>query len=663
MGCDRPPEAQPNPTETPRLRQATEWPVYGGNEEALRYSALENITADNVGQLEIAWTYRHGDVPRADDTIGISSFQATPILVDGVLYFSTPFNRVIALDPATGAEHWTYDPGLDRSGRYGFLASRGVAAWRDVARPAADRCARRIFTATRDAFLIALDAATGEPCSGFGESGRIDLAPGAGPERWRGEYGVTSPPELIGDLAVVGSLVADNQRTDAPSGVVRAFDARTGALRWAWDLAPPGFDYANRPTSADGYALGTPNVWAPMSSDPERNLLFVPTGNPAPDFYRGAGSDMDYYGSSVVALRASTGEVVWRFQTVHHDLWDYDVPAQPTLVDLTRDGRVVPALIQATKMGLLFVLHRETGEPIFGVEERPVPQGAPPGERLSPTQPFPVKPPPLVPLSFSPEQAWGLTPFDRRACRKAHQRIRNEGIYTPPSLEGSLLYPATTGGVSWAGVAVDPERKLLVVNTNDIASEVTRLVPRAEFDAHRPDQYTPFKSPQDGTPFGLVKEVILSPLGIPCNPPPWGRLTAVDLEAGEILWERPFGTVRDLVPMPFDIGVGVPSYGAPLVTRSGLIFIGAAVGRDYLRAFDLRTGEELWRGRLPFGGQATPMTYRVDDVDGAPRQYVVIAAGGHYLFHETVGEELGDALVAFAIPESRSRFARRPTSR
>jgi quinoprotein glucose dehydrogenase len=378
--------------------------------------------------------------------------------------------------------------------------------------------------------------------------------------------------------------------------------------------------------------------------DAERDLVFVPTGNPAPDYYRSGRPEMDYYGSSVVALRGSTGEVVWRFQTVHRDHWDFDVPAQPTLIDLERDGRAVPALVQATKMGFLFVLERETGRPLFPVEERPVPRSGAPGDAVSPTQPFPVKPPPLVPTTLGPDDAWGMTPWDRRSCRRAIESLRFEGMYTVANEEWTLMYPGNMGGSNWGGVAFDPERQLVIANTSDVPWKV-RLVPRAEFESTRRANPGREIVPQTGTPFGMWREVLLSPLGVPCNRPPWGSIAAVDLRSGEIAWQRPFGTIRDLTPLPLDIELGVPNVGGPLVTRSGLVFIGAALD-DYLRALEVTSGEELWRARLPAGGQATPMSYFVHG-EGGGRQFVVIAAGGH----GRGGTTLGDALVAFALPE------------
>ena len=399
---------------------------------------------------------------------------------------------------------------------------------------------------------------------------------------------------------------------------------------WPGGELPPGFDYTP----------GTPNVWAPISVDEARDLVFLPTGNSAPDYYGGQRHGIDTYASSVVALRGSTGELVWSFQTVHHDLWDFDVASQPTLTTLVRGSEPIPAVVQATKMGMLFVLHRETGEPLFEIEERPVPQGGVEGEMLAPTQPFPVRPPPLVPHDIGPHDAWGLTPWDRSACREQMEGLRFDGIYTPPSMQGTLMYPGNAGGSNWGGVAVDAQRQLLVANTMDLAWAVT-LFPTQEFDQRRETAGDVELARQRGTPYGLECRTLLSPLGIPCNPPPWGTLAAVDLASGAIRWQVPLGTIRDLTPLPLAINYGVPGLGGPLVTASGLIFIGATVD-NYIRAFDLDGGRELWRSRLPAGGQATPMTYRLRP-DGL--QYVVIAAGGHGRAETTIG----DALIAYAL--------------
>jgi quinoprotein glucose dehydrogenase len=620
----------------------TEWRSYGNDPGGQRFADLADVTPENVSRLAVAWTYPSGDASDGTGAVpSTSAFEATPILVDGTLYFCTPFSRVIALDPSSGVERWSFDPGIDLSGSYANqLVCRGVASWLDRAAPDGSACRRRILTATNDARLLALDAATGRPCADFGAAGEIDLNPAAGPQRWRGEFQVTSPPAVVGDLVVVGSAISDNQRSDAPSGVVRAFGARKGRLRWAWDLAPPGYVRTPENTSGAGHVLGTPNAWAPFSVDEARDLVFVPTGNPMLDYFRGGRPGIDHYGSSVVALRGTTGEVVWRFQTVHHDLWDYDVPAQPTLTTVRREGAALPAVVQATKMGLLFVLHRETGEPLFPVEERPVPQQGAPGERLSPTQPFPVRPPPLVRHTLSVDDAWGLLFFDRRWCRERIRALRNDGIYTPPTLQGSIMFPGNIGGSNWGGVAVDPERQVVVANVSEVPFLVT-LLPRERYAAEKEANPDVEIAPQEGAPFALRREPFLSPLGVPCVRPPWGRLAAVDLGSGEILWSVPFGTGRDLRPIPLPIRWGTPNVGGPLVTRSGLVFIGAAMD-DYLRAFDLATGDELWKARLPAGGQATPMTYRAGG-----HQFVVIAAGGH----GRAGTSLGGALVAFALAD------------
>ena len=640
----------PLPDPGPAVR-VSEWPAYGGDLGGARHVPLDAITRENVSALRPAWTYRHGDVSDGGGEVrSTTAFENTPILVDDLLYLCTPFNRVVALDPATGAERWVFDPEIDLAARYANqLVCRGVSTWLDPEARDDAPCRRSVFTATNDARLIALDARTGVPCSAFGTVGEVDLNPGPGPQRWKGEYQVTSPPAVVGDVVVVGSAVSDNARIDAPSGVVRGFDARSGALRWAWDLAPPGFDHAAGLTSDAGYALGTPNVWAPMSVDEPRDLVFVPTGNAAPDYYRGERSGMSHFGSSVVALRGQTGEIVWHFQTVHNDLWDFDVPAQPTLTRIDIDGVRRDAVVQATKMGLLFVLDRETGEPLLPVEERPVPTaGAPPTEVLSPTQPFPLTPI-LVRDAIAPADAWGITPWDRGHCREALETLRFDGMYTPPSVQGTVMLPGNVGGSNWGGIAVDPERQLALVRSSDVPWAVT-LIPRAEFEAKRAASPGVEHGPQIGTPYGLRRELLLSPLGLPCIGPPWGTLAAVDLRSGEIRWQVPHGSVRDLAPVPLPLTWGVPGIGGPIVTSGGLVFIAAALD-DYLRAFDVETGEELWKGRLPAGGQSTPMSFRAAFEDGSARQYVVIAAGGH----ARAGTRLGDSLVAFALEEPATR--------
>jgi quinoprotein glucose dehydrogenase len=638
LGC--PGEREATITAETASGRARDWPHYAGDAGGRHFSPLADITPDNVTRLRKAWTYRTGDLP-GPEVAGEIASEVTPLLVDETLYLCTPFNRVIALDPETGAERWSYDPEVDTGVRYANqMVCRGVAAWRDPDAPATQPCARRIFTATNDARLIALDRATGRPCEGFGDRGQVRLSTAVGALVWPGEYQVTSPPVVGHDLVVVGSAVSDNLRTDAPSGVVRAFDAGTGALRWAWDLRPPGFLATPENTSDEGYALGTPNVWAPMSVDLERDLLFVPTGNPAPDYYRDEASNraLDHYGSSVVALRLSSGEVVWSFQTVHHDVWDLDVPAQPTLFELRRGDERIPALVQGTKMGLLFVLHRETGEPLFPVEERPVPQAGVPGQILSATQPYPVRPPQLVPSRLAPEQAFGLTPWDRGRCRDRLAASRSEGTYTPPSLQGSVLFPGNSGGINWGGVAVDEEHQRLVTNVTTLPWSI-RLIPRDDPEVR---ELAGEVGEMKGTPYVLHREVLLSPLGLPCNPPPWGEVLAVDLGSGEVRWRTPLGTVRDLAPFPLPpIRLGVPTLGGSLLTGGGLVFIGATLDH-YLRAFDAETGTELWRARLPASGNASPMSYRVRD---GGRQYVVIAATGY----GRSGGKVSDAIVAFAL--------------
>lgn len=633
--CDAAPRALPVDMDGP----VSEWPEYGGDKGALRYSPLDQITPENVARLDVAWTYHHGDASDGSADTKRTSFQATPIVVDGLLYFCTAFNRVIALDPRSGNEAWVFDPRLAaKSGPGPYpLTCRGVAHW-SADSAVGGECASRIFTGTRDAELIALDAKSGKPCGDFGSKGRVALREGLGKhEEW--EYYPTSAPVVVGDVVVIGALVADNVRVDAPGGVVRAFDVRSGKLRWAWDPVPPGGSAAAG--SGDRrYAAGTPNVWAPLSADADRAVVYVPTGNPSPDLFGGVRDGIDYYGSSVVALDAATGELRWHFQTVHHDVWDYDLPTPPTLFQIAGVGEGRPALAQATKMGHIFLLDRTTGEALYPIEERPVPQQGVPGEILSPTQPFPTHPPSLHPARLDVDDAFGFSPFDRADCKDRIAGLRNDGLFTPPTLGGTLQFPGSAGGPNWGGVSIDPTRGVMFVNQMHSAAVVT-LIPRDEFNALEENSavYPEELYPMHGTPYGVRRRPLLSSAGAPCNPPPWGTLTAVDLRSGETLWRTSLGTTRDQAPWPMWLNLGAPNLGGSIVTAGGLVFIGATTDK-FFRAFDARTGDEVWRRRIPFTANATPISYRLAKTD---KQMIVVAAGGHGW------SEPGDALIAFAL--------------
>jgi quinoprotein glucose dehydrogenase len=617
-----------------------EWSCYGRDPGGARYSPLRLINRENVRELKVAWIYRTGDVSN-EKTAETTQFEATPIMVWGTLYVPTPFNRVIALDPETGRRRWEYDPKIDLTVPYGDgLTCRGVAAWTNRDPSAVVNSDRRVFVATNDGRLIALDSDTGSPCTEFGDRGQIRLTQGVGNPR-PGEYHVTSPPAIAGSLVIVGSAITDNERTDAPSGVVRAFDAKTGLLRWMWDPIPrtrkdPAWKSWRKGSAS---RTGAANVWSILSVDPDNDLLFLPTSSPSPDFYGGERPGDNLYSDSVVALRASTGKLIWSFQVVHHDIWDYDVPAQPALITVNRRGVELPAVAVATKMGYIFVLDRLTGKPLFPVQERPVPQSAVKGEALSHKQPFPVLPPPLVPQRLTPDDAWGITPEDRQWCREQISSLRSDGIFTPPSVRGSVVFPGNIGGAHWGGASFDPIRGTLVVNTNNFPF-VVRLIPRPRYGDELKAHPQADLSPQTGTPYAMLREVLRTRSGVLCNAPPWGKLTAINLENGSIRWSVPLGSVPGLASLAGSAEWGSPNLGGSIITAGGLVFIAAAMDK-YLRAFDIDSGVEIWKASLPASAQATPMTYRVNG-----KQYVVVAAGGH----GRLGTELGDYLVAFALP-------------
>ena len=621
---------------------ASDWPNYGNDPGGMRYSPLTQINRENVANLKVAWIFHTGDISDGSGGKKRSGFETTPILVDGTLFFTTPFNRVIALDPETGKQLWSYDPKIDQTLGYGDgLINRGVATWLDPSRDSKQPCRRRIYEATLDARLIAIDAATGKPCEDFGNSGQVSLTnvPGYRP----GWYHMTSPPTVIDDLVVIGSAIDDNQRAAMPAGVVRAFDARTGTLRWSWDPIPTTPSDVNATSSNKKIEpqTGAANAWSIMTIDPQRDLIFIPTGSASPDYFGGLRPGDNKWANSVVALHAKTGKIAWGFQLVHHDLWDYDTASPPLLATLRHNGQDVPVVIQGNKTGFLYVLNRDNGAPVFPVEERRVPPSDVPGEAASPTQPFPTAPPPLSPQRISLDDAWGPTAQDRETCRTWIKTLRNEGIFTPPSLQGSLIVPGNIGGMTWSGYAFDPQHSLLFVNTNNLVAKI-KLIPRAEFARRESRTEDGEYSPQTGTPYGLFRRFLQSPSDMPCIAPPWGMLSAVDMVEGKIRWQVPLGSMQDFGGKQPPIPPGSINLGGPIVTAGGLVFI-AGTFDPFLRAFDIETGKELWKAQLPASGHATPMTYR----SASGKQFVVIAAGGHPKITE---ESLSDALVAFTLP-------------
>jgi quinoprotein glucose dehydrogenase len=625
---------------------AEQWAHYRGDPKGSGYSDADQITPENVGQLSVAWQFSSGELKRFPNKIKNTALEVTPILLPKRagehLVLCTPFNRVVALDPKTGKERWSFDPKINQGGSRPFKC-RGVSWWEDTQKPASETCAHQVLLATHDRRLFSIDAASGLPCENFGDSGQVKLyseEEGFVP----GDIASSSPPAIVGDVVIVGSAVVDFLRAKTPAGRVQAYDLRTGKERWVFNIIPKDPSdpaYATWPENSSE-VTGSANAWAPLSVDLERDMVFVPTGSPSPDYYGVLRPGNNRYANSVLAIRASTGELVWDFQFVHHDLWDFDTPAQPLLTELNRDGEKVPVLIQVTKQGFVFVLNRLTGEPFFAVEERAVSQSSVSGEWLSPTQPVPVTPAPLMKSHLVSEDAWGLTPFDRSACKKRIESLFSEGLFTPLQERNTLMMPGSLGGANWGGAVLWKERQLLYVNVNTMPF-FGRLIETTEMKTggHLPPAGKGMSLTMSGTPYTVEVNSLLSPLGIPCIAPPWGKLMAIDLSDGKVQWESALGSVHEMGPvnLPFEVNWGTPNLGGGLITKSGLLFIAATMDRRF-RAFDAQSGEVLWSHKLPVDATASPMTYTIDG-----RQYVVVASGGHHMF----SRPMGDTTTAFAL--------------
>jgi quinoprotein glucose dehydrogenase len=623
--------------------QADDWPYYGRDAGGSRWSPLSQIDRANVRQLRVAWQFRTGELGQDALQGDNLTFEATPVLWGGTLYISTGFGAAFAVDAANGREVWRFDSRVPRDIGFAEVTSRGVSLWTDSTRQDNANCKTRVYLGNIVGKLYALDAVTGKPCSDFGARGAVDLHRDARP-RQTGQYTITSPPAIAGDRVIVGSAIGDNSAVGLERGIVRALDARSGEVLWTWDPIPTDPEDPAYSTWTSGVTeSGGANAWPPLSVDVANGLVFVPTGAPSPDFFGGQREGDGAYANSIVALSVETGEVAWYRQLVHHDVWDYDLPAQPLLVELTKDEQQRSVVVQATKTGMVFVFDRMTGEPIYPIEERPVPQGGIAGEKLSPTQPFSTLPPLVSHRAITEDDAYGFVWFDTRGCRKKIAALRSEGIYTPPTIGGTLMNPGYAGGSNWGGLAWDPPSQTIIATVMELPMWV-RLTPRGEAQRQMDEGVFDWEgyTAMEGTPYVLNRGMLTSALDVPCTRPPWGKLVALNLGTGEIDWERPIGTIEDLAPAPVpNLEVGVPLIGGAIITGSGLVFV-AATFDDYLRAFDVSTGDELWKGRLPAGGQATPMTYAIEG-----RQYVVIAAGGH----GGAGTTRGDYLVAFALED------------
>ncbi|CAN5294031.1 glucose/quinate/shikimate family membrane-bound PQQ-dependent dehydrogenase [soil metagenome] len=658
--------ATPTPAVAPDAATAPNWTHYGRTPNGTRFAPVDQITPANVKDLNVAWTFRTGR-----DTKGMTEDQNTPIQIGNTVYACTPHNVIFALNADTGEQRWKFDPQAksplwQRCRGVGYfdaaqapstgtptaIATATPAAAPAPAAPAAPAngsCAQRIVMTTIDSRLMELDAHTGTPCADFGNNGTVDLKAGMGKVD-PGYYFQTSAPTVARDLVIVGGWVWDNMALGEPSGVVRAFSARTGALVWAWDMGNPAI--TAEPPAGETYTRGTPNVWSTPSFDDKLGLVYLPTGNATPDFWGGSRSKAaEEYSASVVALDIQTGRERWKFQTAHHDVWDYDVPSQPALYDVRdKSGSTVPALVQPTKRGQIFMLDRRDGKPIAEVQEKPVPQGAAEGDFLSPTQPYSVGMPSIGANTLTEADMWGTTPFDQMLCRIAFKEMRYEGEFTPPGITKSLQYPGFYGGMNWGSSSIDERNGTLIVNDMRIP-QVVQLVPRAETERRLAAKRAGADghaglAPQTGTPFGADKNMFMSVLGVPCHKPPYGALTAIDLNTRQIVWQVPMGTVHDSGPLGIATGmnmpVGMPTLGGPVTTQGGLVFY-AGTQDYYLRAIDAANGDELWKARLPVGAQATPMSYMSPD---SGRQYVVISVGG------TRGSpDRGDYIIAYALPK------------
>lgn len=658
--------------------QQKDWMHWANDTRGSRFAALDQITRANVNDLKVAWTAHTGDIPVSNGS-GAED-QNTPLQIGDTVFVCTAYSKIIALDADTGAERWRYDshsksPNWQRCRGLGFFedaapaasasatpakateAAAAVPAAAASAAPAAPStdvaaaapvtadCRKRLFMPTIDARLIAVDADTGKPCADFGKNGIVDLSVGMG-EIKDGYYQQTSTPLVAGNVVIVGGRVADNFSTGEPPGVVRAFDVHTGELAWAWDPGNP--EITKLPPPGKTYTPGTPNVWSAMSYDPKLGLVYLPTGNATPDFWAGERTALDdKYSSSVVALDVKTGRVRWTYQTTHHDLWDFDLPAQPTLTDVPDGhGGTLPALLQVTKQGEIFMLNRVTGKPITEVQERPVPQGNVPGERYSPTQPFSVGMPSIGNKQLVESDMWGATPMDQLMCRIAFKGMRHEGVFTPPGLDRALQFPGSLGGMNWGSVSIDPNSHYMFVNDMRLGL-ANYMIPRADIKPGA-SGIEMGVVPQAGTPYGAMRERFLSKLGIPCQAPPFGTMSAIDLKTHKIVWQVPVGTVQDTGPLGIalhlPIPIGMPTLGPSLATQSGLVFF-AGTQDFYLRAFDSATGREVWKARLPVGSQGGPMTY-VSPKTG--KQYIVITAGG-----ARQSAQRGDYVIAYALPDSK----------